>query len=191
MGLTKIVTKSSIKFNHSPVNIIIINTLLLCFLTALFCIIIPFSLPSSSLLSVLLSSLSQPSNYPINFPTPTCVFILGNLIVVLLVGESKFFSSKTPDRSGTDVCFYEASFRETSIREEDDKRALESFDEEDEWEMESVNSEELSKRADDFIARVNMQRKVEAMMVGYCCELTTMKKRYKKKGYNYKPFVIY
>ena len=69
------------------------------------------------------------------------------------------------------------------VSEGDHKRTSESFDEEDEWEIESVNSEELSKRADDFIARVNMQRKIEAMMVMYCCDMMTMKKRYTKKYY--------
>ncbi|XP_011660360.1 uncharacterized protein LOC105436383 [Cucumis sativus] len=171
MGLTKIETSSSSKSNHSPVNNIIINILLLCcFLTALLWI-----LPSSSLF--------HPSNYPINFPTPTFVFILGNLIVVLLIGESKVFSSTTPDPFGFDICFYDGSFRETLVSEGDHKRTSESFDEEDEWEIESVNSEELSKRADDFIARVNMQRKIEAMMVMYCCDMMTMKKRYTKKYY--------
>ncbi|KAA0055346.1 Protoheme IX farnesyltransferase [Cucumis melo var. makuwa] len=179
-------SSSSSKSNHSPVNNIIINILLLSFLTALFSTllwIIPLLLPSSSLLSLFLSSLSHSFNYPINFPTPTFVFILGNLIVVLLIGESKIFSSTTPDPFGFDICFYGGSFLETSVSEGDQKRASESFDEEDEWEIESVNSEELSKRADDFIARVNMQRKIEAMMVVYCCDMMTTKKRYRKKYY--------
>ncbi|KAG6573141.1 hypothetical protein SDJN03_27028, partial [Cucurbita argyrosperma subsp. sororia] len=151
MALTNIKTRSSMITN------------ILCFLVALFFILLLF-LPLS--------------NYSINFPTPISVFIIGNLIVVVLIGESKVFASKSSDFFADNLCFYDG----TLIVGGDENRGLKICHDDDEWEMGLENCEDLSKRADDFIARVNMQREIEASILCFCCELKTTKNKYRKKA---------
>ncbi|XP_022137313.1 uncharacterized protein LOC111008810 [Momordica charantia] len=156
------------------VNIInnnIIHSFLLSFLTALVSGI--FFFISFWILPFLQSSSNTPT---------ASVFLLGNLIVAVLVGESKMFSPKTCDSAvdDDDDCLFDGSFGECSIGEmEDDCDEGERIDE---WEMSNLGDrEELSRRADDFIARVNMQRKIEATILSYGCEWTTMNKKYRRR----------
>ncbi|TXG54405.1 hypothetical protein EZV62_019661 [Acer yangbiense] len=66
--------------------------------------------------------------------SPKVLFIVGNLIVVVLVGESRFFAPKPSPASNV---YYD----------------------------EYISRKELSKRADDFIARVNRKRRLEATLL--------------------------
>ncbi|GKB63005.1 DUF4408 domain-containing protein [Tanacetum coccineum] len=131
------------------------------------------------------------------FFTSKVLFIVGNLIVIFLVGESKFFTSKSKASCAnySDICYDkhklkspkrrvlsppEAKFSSVSHYEEkrvqtecDDGmdtcckrgvRTVEKLKHEDiERTHEEVNFplEDLNKLADDFIARVNRQRRLE------------------------------
>ncbi|KAK1566898.1 hypothetical protein Q3G72_005753 [Acer saccharum] len=119
--------------------------------------------------------------------SPKVLFIVGNLIVVVLVGESKFFAPKPSPASNVYYDEYISRSRRTlqnsSIFEENKKeRKVEKYFEENvkkiceegeekiELEKEgddevSFSAEELSKRADDFIARVNRKRRLEATLL--------------------------
>ncbi|KAK1433941.1 hypothetical protein QVD17_10859 [Tagetes erecta] len=138
------------------------------------------------------------------FFTSKVLFIVGNLIVIFLVGESKFITSKSKADNYSDICYDKFKCKITKPRVSSPKKAkkgrghtacpLELYDEEkiveirsDEemlikcckgdvrmfeklkleslemgYDEESLPAEELNKLADDFIARVNRQRKLEA-----------------------------
>ncbi|XVF11497.1 hypothetical protein REPUB_Repub08aG0032400 [Reevesia pubescens] len=126
--------------------------------------------------------------------SPKLLFLVGNLIVVVLIGESKFFASGNSSLSG-DVYYDEYIDRIQSLRnssttldvkkekkmkpfEENVKRTclvsvtgrlVEEIGEvkKDKNDLQSEHelvlpNEELKKRADNFIARVNRQRRLEA-----------------------------
>ncbi|WCJ36294.1 hypothetical protein M5689_017500 [Euphorbia peplus] len=126
--------------------------------------------------------------------SPKLVFIVGNLIIILLLGKSKFFvSNSLPPIS--DVYYNEFINRtrghqmekkegkaEQAIREDgmkscevkmevkvwDEGNVVELVKERDDLHGEdeiNLPTEELNKRADDFIARVNRQRRHEAGML--------------------------
>lgn len=133
------------------------------------------------------------------------LFIVGNLIVIFLVGESKFITSKSKALHAdySDICYDKYKGKITKPRVSSPIKAkkgrghatcpLELYDEEkivdirsDEemfkcckgnvrmfeklklenlelgYDEESLPAEELNRLADDFIARVNRQRKLEA-----------------------------
>ncbi|KAJ6339538.1 hypothetical protein OIU77_007485 [Salix suchowensis] len=112
--------------------------------------------------------------------SPKFIFIVGNLIIVVLVGESKYFTSSSP--SATDVYYDEYIDQKKSLQassagvgekkevkteesyKEKQSKTCESMKERKDLEGEefSLPTEELKKRADDFIARVNRQRMHEA-----------------------------
>ncbi|KVI06165.1 uncharacterized protein LOC112510029 [Cynara cardunculus var. scolymus] len=120
------------------------------------------------------------------FFTSKVLFVVGNLIVVFLVGESKFFASKsTPANSHasySDVCYdkykcktqnpqvlpKKGTAKAKSFSINDDEKRLETEGEENVEEVEhedlevNLGAEELNKLADDFIARINRQRRLEA-----------------------------
>ncbi|KAJ4843089.1 hypothetical protein Tsubulata_019152 [Turnera subulata] len=136
--------------------------------------------------------------------SPKSIFIVGNLIIVVLVGESKFFASSSPPAS--DVYYNEYINRKKSlqtssaleekkvkkmekpvkekpiklsedrrivVRRELNERSLKAVEKErvyldGEEEGLSLPTEELNKRAEDFIARVNRQFMLEARAV-VCC----------------------
>ena len=117
------------------------------------------------------------------------MFIVGNLIVGVLIGESKVFSYSNPSSasdheyinmsqslqssSTTEVkeegttmkSVEENEKRSTSKDGEDIKEIILSEENKDLDEIYdfALPAEELSKRADDFIARVNEQRRLEAI----------------------------
>lgn len=132
--------------------------------------------------------------------SPKFIFIVGNLIIFVLVGESKYFTSNSP--LATDVYYDEyidqkKSLQTTSasVEEKREVKMEESFKEEQSKTCESgednggkglcegnliphkerkdlegeeefsLPTEELKKRADDFIARVNRQRMLEARLL--------------------------
>ncbi|KAK3183176.1 hypothetical protein Dsin_030462 [Dipteronia sinensis] len=122
--------------------------------------------------------------------SPKVLFIVGNLIVVVLVGESKFFAPKSSPASNVYYDEYISRSRRTTLQnssifeenkkerqvekcfEENVKKICEDGEEKIELEKEgddevSFSAEELSKRADDFIARVNRKRRLEATLL--CC----------------------
>ncbi|KAK4256921.1 hypothetical protein QN277_006582 [Acacia crassicarpa] len=116
-----------------------------------------------------------------------CLFVLGNLIIVILVVNSRVFSSKSSS-STSDVYYDEfvksrverqiqrpqaptseyikvtemeeqvSEYEEVRREEVEEEKANE---EEEKEQGLASDSDELSKRADDFIARVNEQRKLE------------------------------
>ncbi|KAG6747228.1 hypothetical protein POTOM_049617 [Populus tomentosa] len=132
--------------------------------------------------------------------SPKFIFIVGNLIIFVLVGESKYLTSNSP--LATDVYYDEyidqkKSLQTTSasVEEKKEVKMEEAFKEEQSKTCESgeniggkglsegnlkahkerkdlegeeefsLPTEELKKRADDFIARVNRQRMLEARLL--------------------------
>ncbi|CAI9280568.1 unnamed protein product [Lactuca saligna] len=139
------------------------------------------------------------------FFTSKVLFVVGNLIVIFLVGQSKFFSSnsKASHASYSDICYdkYKCKtskpralsppqakkgrgFPKCSSKSLDEEKWLETKHNEDiarcsrgdvrivhekqkqenlEKDQEVIlPAEELNKLADDFIARINRQRRLEA-----------------------------
>ncbi|EEF51748.1 conserved hypothetical protein [Ricinus communis] len=129
------------------------------------------------------------------------IFIVGNLIIILLIGESKFFTSNSIP-AATDAYYNEyvnrkrglrnsstleekkatntnTSFKENASKscegvkkikvevwDEGNSEVAEKEREDLDGEEEiSLPAEELNKRADDFIARVNRQRMQEARLL--------------------------
>ncbi|XP_072999856.1 uncharacterized protein [Typha latifolia] len=100
---------------------------------------------------------------------PKCLFILCNLIVLFLVGESKLSRSSSAPDIYEEYMRRNKSKRESEVfkdlceggggggGEEEEERGGEG-----EEEMDMV---ELNKRVEDFIARVNKQRRNEARMM--------------------------
>ncbi|GMY15152.1 DUF4408 domain-containing protein [Fagus crenata] len=118
------------------------------------------------------------------------MFIVGNLIVGVLIGESKVFSYSNPssasDHEYINMSQSLQSSSTTEVKgeegttmksvEENEKRSTSKDGEdiieiilaEENKDLDEINdfalpAEELSKRADDFIARVNEQRRLEAI----------------------------
>lgn len=126
------------------------------------------------------------------FFTSKVLFIVGNLIVIFLVGESKFLASKSkaPLATYSDVCYdkYKCKIPESKVLSPPQVKTLELRIEEKKMdtgidedmckccrgevqilqnvkpmdEEVSLPAEDLNKLADDFIARVNRQRRLEA-----------------------------
>ncbi|CAA7396290.1 unnamed protein product [Spirodela intermedia] len=121
---------------------------------------------------------------------PKCLFLLGNLIVVFLVGDSKL--SGRPPRPGlyeeyvdrsealrrpasisdtlkgeepSEPYMEEQEGREYRWGEEEEEEPEEEEEEEEEEEKNALPAEELNKRVEDFIARVNSQRSLEARLI--------------------------
>ncbi|XP_043703812.1 uncharacterized protein LOC122653917 [Telopea speciosissima] len=131
--------------------------------------------------------------------TPKCLFVVCNIIIIFLVGESKLVGSSSPSPAADDI-YDEYMKRSQSLRrfssheekiearndlelpliEETIKRVHEDEQEErgqnegekenSEGDNNSLNGEEepglppdeLKQRVEDFIARVNRQRRLEA-----------------------------
>ncbi|KAL8230516.1 hypothetical protein R6Q57_000294 [Mikania cordata] len=105
------------------------------------------------------------------FFTSKVLFIVGNLIVMFLVGESKFVPSKSKALHDgySDICYdkYKCKITEPQTRMIKKEReliacSLELNDDLGLGEEASLPAEELNKLADDFIAKINRQRKLEA-----------------------------
>ncbi|KAK8658997.1 hypothetical protein V6N13_029214 [Hibiscus sabdariffa] len=145
----------------------------------------PFWLPClfSSFKNFLLVSSTKMGSIIYN---PKLLFFLGNLIVVVLIGESKFFAyfSASGDEY-VDDHHRSPSLGNDSILEvkremkmkhcEENMTVTRSFKVEDHTRQVKKDlqgeegvvlpTEELKKRADDFIARVNRQRRLEARLL--------------------------
>ncbi|RWR87012.1 DUF4408 domain-containing protein [Cinnamomum micranthum f. kanehirae] len=136
---------------------------------------------------------------------PKCLFVLGNMIVIYLVGESKLVGSSSSDSPTSDaydeyvkhsrgliklstkerkekseVSLVEENVEvvtETIVEDEEKKgreeekkgredknmkKGVVDLDREEEF---GLPADELNKRVEDFIARVNEQRKLEAKMM--------------------------
>ncbi|XP_052205638.1 uncharacterized protein LOC127810290 [Diospyros lotus] len=126
------------------------------------------------------------------FVNPMCLFVVGNAIVVFLVGESKLAAGSSSSSTSTDthdqehVCNVEKNHEiepemgfgaddkaVNKITEEDEDRDEEEYysddcveEEESDGEEEAAGlaTEELNKRAEDLIARVKRQRWLEARL---------------------------
>jgi hypothetical protein len=171
----------------------LLDNLFLYSLTALtcslFCYSSPFWFPSlsSSMKVFLFVSLPKIGSVFISYKF---MFIVGNLIVGVLIGESKVFSYSNPssasDHEYINMSQSLQSSSTTEVKgeegttmksvEENEKRSTSKDGEdikeiilaEENKDLDEINdfalpAEELSKRADDFIARVNEQRRLEAI----------------------------
>ncbi|KAL5717472.1 hypothetical protein ACHQM5_010466 [Ranunculus cassubicifolius] len=124
--------------------------------------------------------------------SPKCLFILCNIIVVILIGESKLVGSNSSARATTDI-YNEYVNRSETVRnarfleekkgnemkvdayeieesvQRDDEMDEKTVEEEKESDVEEeklcLPTEELNKRVEDFIARVNKQRMLEARLL--------------------------
>lgn len=176
------------------------NAFIVYILTALSCSLVffsPFWYPSMESLLIMISL----PNLISHLVTPKCLFIVGNLIVFVLVGESKLHTSNRNLHEAADEEFYhEYLSRSRSLnqqrpftsdhnvivhseckklseitRSSSVNRRLRPIRKVDSMikgkrelcsskgsVVRSLSAEELSKRADDFIARVNRQRRIEA-----------------------------
>ena len=85
------------------------------------------------------------------------MFVLGNLIVVLLLGDSKL--SSTPSQP---IVHDDDHHHHRHEHEEEDE---DHDDEDEEEEKNALPADELKRRVEDFIARVNRQRSLEARLV--------------------------
>ncbi|KAJ9676589.1 hypothetical protein PVL29_021884 [Vitis rotundifolia] len=160
----------------------LLNKLFFYTVTALICSLLcssPFWLPS----------LSLPKLGSLLFSSKSVFVIVGSLIIIFLVGDSKALTSESPPASEVYYDEYVSVSRNLwslSGNEEKGEMKGEKFLEEKverykngeggkwkKWEMEkkpkvkpggeeNLSLPELNKRADDFIARVNRQRRLEA-----------------------------
>ncbi|KAK9117603.1 hypothetical protein Sjap_016550 [Stephania japonica] len=108
---------------------------------------------------------------------PKCLFIVGNIIIVFLIGESKLLSSKSSPTT-TDVyedfVSWSGSFEKGCCSSMPKKVKVMKFersrnrelkmDYKDEDDEVGLPAEELQKRAEDLIARVNKQIRMEAAL---------------------------
>ncbi|KAL9663601.1 hypothetical protein QQ045_018991 [Rhodiola kirilowii] len=184
MDPIKIEKIEAMKKYHNKNTKSINNAFFVYILTALTCSIVfftPFWYPSlESLLTITLP------NHISLFLTPKWLFLLGNLIIFVLVGESKLLTSKPSQQQVVSEVYYsEYVSRSQSVRvvsadqhyhvahNECNKAVSEitrsvtsrskSIRRSGEGSMaRSLSAKELSRRADDFIARVNRQRRLEA-----------------------------
>lgn len=132
-------------------------------------------------------SVSLPKFASLFFSTKV-LFIIGNLIVIFLVGESKFFTSDSSrvndvhhyehvkDGEKLDKGFEEklkksiTSSSSSSYKEEYWREEIKGVEKRFEGEIIILAAEQLSKKADDFIARVNKQRQLEAVLYSTTCD---------------------
>uniref|UniRef100_A0A7N0U738 DUF4408 domain-containing protein n=1 Tax=Kalanchoe fedtschenkoi TaxID=63787 RepID=A0A7N0U738_KALFE len=161
------------------------NAFTVYILTALTCSLVffsPFWYPSfESLINSIPALISH-------FLNPKCLFLVGNLIVFVLLGESKLLTSKPsrpqvyydeyvgrrqrPVRADNVVvhneCKRVCEVTGSAVRSRSVVRKVELVEGNKEVRggkggvVRTLSAEELGKRADDFIARVNRQRKLEA-----------------------------
>lgn len=118
--------------------------------------------------------------------TPTCLFVLFNLIIIFLISESRFSSSSAQSTDiyqeyvthsknirsvviGDDAVKSEVALSSNLAPIEDSKENKEEeeseiLEEEEEEEEDQEDREKLHKRVESFIAKVNMQRRIEAQM---------------------------
>ncbi|PWA58391.1 hypothetical protein CTI12_AA403140 [Artemisia annua] len=121
----------------------------------------------STLLCTMVCFFSLPNIFSFVF-TSKFLFIVGNLIVIFLVGESKFFDSNPKTACKRHElralsCKSERSFEEKRTSANVSYGKVKSCKTNDEWE--SLPAEELTELADDFIARMNRLTRLEAQ----CC----------------------
>ncbi|XP_010249448.1 PREDICTED: uncharacterized protein LOC104592000 [Nelumbo nucifera] len=179
--------------NKYKKNRFLINSLVIYSFTALICIALcssPLWFPSvcSSIRLFLFVSLPKIVSVILG---PKCLFIISNIIVAFLVGESKLTGS-CDSLPASDI-YDDYVKRNQSLRrsptteekkscrfltEETLKRVEEDGNEEEEEEYRgedlngeegySLPAEEFKRRVEDFIARVNKQRRLEAREI-VCC----------------------
>ncbi|XVF49580.1 hypothetical protein PTKIN_Ptkin04bG0023900 [Pterospermum kingtungense] len=118
--------------------------------------------------------------------SPKLLFLVGNLIVVVLIGESKYFASGSGDvvydeyvdhqsrslRNSSKIKPFEENLMRSTcmvsvterVQVEEIREVIKKEKNEVEGQHEVVlPTEELNKRADDFIARIRRQRRLELL----------------------------
>lgn len=181
------------------------NNLFLYSLSAFTCSLLcssPLWFPSLFYSMKVFLSANSPNIFSL-FYSSKFVFIVGNLIVVALVGESKIFSYSNSSPASEDY-YDEYTSRSRKVqkslaievkkerilekyvdqekeditmkKEEESKgKRMEDLDEDDGDDGISLPTEELKKRADDYIARVNKQIMFEARQLVSDGEVTKTK----------------
>ena len=106
--------------------------------------------------------------------SPKCLFVIGNLIVAFLVGESRLTPRRNDDQPSLVNEIHEehvkrnmamvakAATEEVMVADHSASVGVVGLGEEVEVKEEEGEEEELHKRVEDFIARVKKQRKLEA-----------------------------
>ncbi|XP_043725429.1 uncharacterized protein LOC122671992 [Telopea speciosissima] len=175
--LQKLQPISKYKKKHYFLNTLIFYSLTV-FTGTLFCSS-PLWFPSlfSSTKSFLFISIPKMRSFLLN---PTCLFIVCNIIIVFLVGESKLVGSSSSSSAADIYDEYvkrsqnlqrfssqeekkESRKLEMRFTEETTQRVHEDGGGEKAEEREDIfDGDDLKRRVEDFIARVNRQRKLEA-----------------------------
>lgn len=102
--------------------------------------------------------------------SPKCLFVVGNLIVAFLIGQSRLALGRDNQPSLTNEIHEEhvknnamvANATTAAVVVAEHSAFVAAMGEEVELKEEEVEEEELHKRVEDFIARVKKQRKLEA-----------------------------
>lgn len=104
---------------------------------------------------------------------PRCLFLVFNLIIIFLVGESRLSGSSSTEHDTCEEYIVHAhklkALASPLVEANEIAREEELIGEELELEEREMATEELNKRVEDFIERVNMQRRLEARLLVCCC----------------------
>lgn len=167
------------------------NLVVYSFITSLACSLF-FSYPHWSP-SVWLSSLYHFLFTPVPnicsfFCNPKCFFLVGNTIVLFLIGEWKFLAGSQPSQAAEIYDEYASRARASSalpeakakelgkdlleenldkVEEEKEEQEEKNSDEDGEEDEAGLPDEELNRRAEEFIARINKQRWLESRLLVY------------------------
>lgn len=101
------------------------------------------------------------------------MFLVFNLIIIFLVGESRLSGSSSTEHDTCEEYIVHAqklkALASPLVEANEIAREEELIGEELELEEREMATEELNKRVEGFIERVNMQRRLEARLLVCCC----------------------